>query len=265
MRSLRAPGYDCAIDFQALYKSAFIAAASGAPKRIGFQSSYAREGLAALFYTTRVNPQGAHKVDHNLTLTEAAGACKSVPRFPVVVRAEDEAICREQLERHGIGADAGFYVLNPGGGWRSKCWPPERYAELQALLARHTGWRGVVSYGPGEEALAGQVVKAAASSLFVALPLGLGPLAALLRRAKFVVSADTGPLHLGAAIGARVIGLFGPTDPARNGPYGTGIVIRNPRNCETSYKRGKDYASSMSSITADQVLAAARPYLSAAA
>jgi heptosyltransferase-1 len=71
---MRAAKYSCAIDFQALYKSAMIAFASGAPRRIGFQSSYAREGLAALFYTDRLNPRGPHKVDHNLTLVEEAGA-----------------------------------------------------------------------------------------------------------------------------------------------------------------------------------------------
>lgn len=265
IRTLRAARYDCAIDFQALYKSAFIAGASGAPRRIGFKSSYAREGLAALFYTSRVNPQGAHKVDHNLALAEFAGARKSAPRFPIAVHPQDEEICRRELEKRGVGAGEDFYVLNPAGGWRSKCWPAERYGQLHAALAKHTRWRGVVAYGPGEEGLAAETVNAAGASPPVAVPLALGPLAALLRCARFVVSADTGPLHLAAALGARVIGLFGPTDPARNGPYASGIVIRNPRNCETTYKRERDYAPSMLSITVDQVLAAAQRYLSLAA
>jgi heptosyltransferase I len=265
IRALRAARYDYAIDFQALYKSAFIAAVSGAPKRIGFKSSYAREGLAALLYTSRVNPQGAHKVDHNLTLAEFAGARKSIPRFPIAVHPRDEEVCCAELAKRGITTNEDFYVLNPAGGWRSKCWPAERYGQLHAALSKHIRWRGVVSYGPGEEALAAEVANAGGPRAPVAVPLDLGPLAALLRRAKFVVSADTGPLHLAAALGARVIGLFGPTDPARNGPYSSGIVIRNPRNCETTYKRERDYAQSMLSITVDQVLAAAQGYLSIAA
>ena len=77
---------------------------------------------------------------------------------------------------------------------------------------------------------------------------------ALLRRAKFVVSADTGPLHLASALGTPVVGLYGPTDPARNGPYGgTSVVIRNPSKSETTYRRGASYSSPMLSITVDQV------------
>src|SRR3984957_16531827 len=90
VRHLRAAKYTHAIDFQGLYKSALLAFASGAPRRIGFQRSYAREGFASLFYTDRLNPRGTHKLDHNLTLAERAGAQRLPPKFPIVVRADDE-------------------------------------------------------------------------------------------------------------------------------------------------------------------------------
>jgi heptosyltransferase I len=251
-RKLRAARYACAIDFQGLYKSALPAFASGAPRRIGFPSTYAREGFASLFYTDRVNPRGAHKVDHNLTLAAAAGARPSPPRFPLTLRPEDEKQVAQELARHNL---ENFYVLNPGGGWRSKCWPPERYGELHHRLAVQHNWRGVVTFGPGEEDLAEELISAAGDSAPVALPLSLGPLMALLRRAKFVVSADTGPLHLASALGAPVVGLFGPTDPARNGPYGgQNVVVRNPSKSETTYRRGASYSSPMLSITVDQVV-----------
>jgi heptosyltransferase I len=254
---LRAARYTCAVDFQGLYKSALPAFASGAPRRIGFSSTYAREGFASLLYTDRVNPRGAHKVDHNLTLAEAAGAVvrSTSPRFPLTPRPEDEKQVTQELARHNIGD---FYVLNPGGGWRSKCWPPERYGELHHRLAVQHGWRAIISFGPGEESLAQELVSAAGTPAPVAVPLGLGPLMALLHRAKFVVSADTGPLHLASALGSRVVGLYGPTDPARNGPHGgqnqtQSIVIRNPSKSETTYRRGASYSSPMLSITVDQV------------
>lgn len=253
IRKLRSAPYTCAIDFQGLYKSALPAFASGAPRRIGFPSTYAREGFASMFYTDKINPRGAHKVDHNLTLAEAAGAAArtSSPRFPLTLRPEDEKQVTQELARHNI---ADFYVLNPGGGWRSKCWPPERYGELHHRLAAQLGWRSVISFGPGEERLAQELVSAAGTLPPVVLPLGLGPLMALLRRAKFVVSADTGPLHLASALGTPVVGLYGPTDPARNGPYGgTSVVIRNPSKSETTYRRGASYSSPMLSITVDQV------------
>jgi ADP-heptose:LPS heptosyltransferase len=90
IRKLRAARYTCAIDFQGLYKSALLALASGAPRRIGFQSSYAREGLVAMLYTDRLNPLGPHKVDHNRTLVERAGAKLGPPRFPLAIRSEDD-------------------------------------------------------------------------------------------------------------------------------------------------------------------------------
>jgi heptosyltransferase-1 len=254
IRRLRDAHYSCAIDFQALYKSALISFASGAASRIGFQSSYAREGFAALLYTDRLNPRGAHKVEHNLTLVEHAGARPATPRFPLAIHAEDEERIAGELAAHGLNE---YFVLNPGGGWRSKCWPAERYGELHRKLVKHYGWRGVVTFGPGEEAMARTVIEAAGKAPPVALPLRLGPLLALLRRAEFVVSADTGPLHLASALGSPVVGLFGPTDPARNGPYAAGdIVVRNLRVSETTYGRGPSYSAAMLSITVEQVFEA---------
>ena len=216
---LRAAQYTCAIDFQALYKSALLAFSSGAPRRIGFQSSYAREALASLLYTDQLNPRGAHKVDHNLTLAEAAGARLTNPRFPLHIRDEDEDRVTQELARHNI---SDFYVLNPGGGWRSKCWPPERYGELHRKLAEQHGWRGVVSFGPGEENLAQEVVSTArALPAAAAIPLALGPLMALMRRAKFVVSADTGPLHLAAALGTPSSASSAPPIPPATAPTAT--------------------------------------------
>jgi heptosyltransferase I len=255
LKTVRAPRYTCVIDFQALYKSALLAFASGAPRRIGFASSYAREGPASIFYTERLNPRGPHKVDHNLTLALAAGAkSPQSARFPLMIDKEDEAAVSSELAKHGLGE---FFVLNPGGGWMAKCWPAERYGELNRKVAARFGWRGVVTFGPGEEALADEAIRAAGDPAPIALPLPLGPLMALLRRAKFIVSADTGPLHLASALGTPVVGLYGPTDPARNGPYSCAdVVVRNPHTSVTTYRRDASYSSSMLSITVDQALAA---------
>jgi len=255
IRTIRSANYTCAVDFQALYKSALLGYASGAAQRVGFQSSYAREGLAVVFYTDRLNPRGPHKVDHNLTLVEHVGAIKSIPRFPLTIHPEEEECIKGELDAHKLND---YFVLNPGGGWQSKCWPAERYGVLHRKLAERLGWRGVVSVGPGEKHLAERVIQASGDLPPVVISVGIGPLMPLLRDAKFVVSADTGPLHLASALGARVIGLYGPTDPSRNGPYSSqDITVRNPRECETTYRRGKDYASSMLSITVDQVFDAA--------
>jgi heptosyltransferase I len=255
LEKVRAGRYTCAVDFQALYKSALLAFASGAPRRIGFKSSYAREGFAAAFYTERLNPGGPHKVDHNLTLVEAAGAQKPASaRFPLAIEPEDDEVVARELSAKGIRE---YFVLNPGGGWLSKCWPAARYGELHSKLVARLGWRGVISFGPGEENLARHAIGAAGGLPPVSIPLALGPLMALLRRAKFVVSADTGPLHLASALGAPVIGLYGPTDPSRNGPYSRAdVAVRNPHASVTTYRREASYSPSMLSITVDQVFAA---------
>ncbi|HEY0702362.1 MAG TPA: glycosyltransferase family 9 protein [Candidatus Acidoferrales bacterium] len=263
VQQLRAAKYTCAIDFQGLYKSSLLAFASGAPRRIGFRRTYAREGFASWFYTDRLNPRGAHKVEHNLTLAEAAGARRLPPRFPIVVRPEDEALISAELARRNV---TDFFVLNPGGGWGSKCWPAERYGELHRKIFEQFGLRGVVSYGPGEDDLAQAVIAAAGNSAPVAVPLDLGPLMALLQRAQFVVSADTGPLHLAAALKAPVVGLFGPTDPARNGPYivdpsQKSIIVRNPRLSATTYQRGASYSPAMLAITVAEVAEAVQQIL----
>jgi ADP-heptose:LPS heptosyltransferase len=251
-RKLRAARYTCAVDFQGLYKSALLALASAAPRRIGFQRSYAREGLVAMLYTERLNPRGPHKVDHNRTLVERAGANMGPPRFPLAIRPEDDEFVTRELNNCSI---TDFYVLNPGGGWLSKCWPPERYGELHRKLAERHGWRAVVTVGPGEENLARDLIHAAGDSAPIAIPLALGPLMALLRRAKLMVSADTGPLHIASALGTPVVGLFGPTDPARNGPFSPNdISVRNPRHSITTYARGASYSPAMLSITVDQVV-----------
>ena len=254
VRTLRAARYTCAIDFQGLYKSAFLAYASGAPRRIGFSSAYAREGLASHFYTECLNPRGPHKVDHNLTLAAAAGAKKSPARFPLAIHPQDDELVLRELGARKLSR---FFVLNPGGGWRSKCWPPERYGELHRVLVARYGFRGVVTVGPEEEPLAQAAIAAAGDCAPSPMSLSLGPLLALLRRATFVVSADTGPLHLASALGTPTVGLFGPTDPARNGPYAkSDVAIRNPRFCETTYNRGASYSNSMLSITVEQAAAA---------
>jgi heptosyltransferase-1 len=112
-----------------------------------------------------------------------------------------------------------------------------------------------VSYGPGEEELAKAVIAAAGNPAPLAVAFGLGPLLALLARAKFMVSADTGPLHLASALGSRAIGLYGPTDPSRNGPFsGDDVVVRNPRFSQTNYQRSASYSPAMLSITVDQVV-----------
>jgi heptosyltransferase-1 len=171
---------------------------------------------------------------------------------------EPPALC-ELLERERL---TDYCVVSPGGGWRSKCWPPERYGALCAALWQRRSVRTVVNAGPGEEELARAVTVSAAPAKPVVFSPSLRELAALVGRARLVVAADTGPMHLAAALGTPVVALFGPTDPARNGPIPKGTVLRSPGS-QTTYKRGGDYSPSMLALTVEQVAAAVEQQWSA--
>jgi len=254
LRDLRRQNYSCAIDFQGLYKSALLARFSGAPRRIGFDRRFAREAGATGFYTERVVPAGRHVAEMNLSLAVAAGAPGTdVLTCPLRLPVEEPPALREMLQREGLSE---FCVMSPGGGWRSKCWPPERYGALCAELWQRWSIRAIVNAGPGEEELARAVIASAAPARPVIFSPTLRELAALVKKARVVVAADTGPLHLAAALGTPVVALFGPTDPARNGPIPKGTVLRSAGDPETTYRRGESYAPSMLALSVEQVAAA---------
>ncbi|HEV2306733.1 MAG TPA: glycosyltransferase family 9 protein [Candidatus Acidoferrales bacterium] len=254
VRELRATHYEVAVDFQSLYRSAILGWLSGAPRRVGFDSQYAREHGAALFYTQCVTPRRKHKVEHNLELVESLGARTSEVCFSLPANPQAEEEVKRILRAKGVGE---YFVLSPGGGWRSKCWPAERYGALHHALAERYGWRGVISFGPGEQDLAEIVRREAGSPEPLIEQFNLRQLAPLLRSAKFLVAADTGPLHVASALGTPVVGLYGPTDPARNGPYSPrDVVVRKAAPEETTYQRGKFPSRSMLAITVEDVLEA---------
>jgi heptosyltransferase-1 len=149
-------------------------------------------------------------------------------------------------------AKAPLAILTPGAGWPAKQWPAARYGELAVQLAKR-GLRSIINYGPGEEALAQQTV-AASNGLAVGLFSSLSELMALARRARLFVGGDTGPMHLAALLGVKTVALFGPTDPARNGPYWAGTrVLRDPASV-TSYSHRRTEDAGLKNLTVQCVL-----------
>jgi ADP-heptose:LPS heptosyltransferase len=265
MRQVRRNRYSRVIDFQGIYRSAFFGWISGAPRRIGRERNSARERGAARFYTDAIVPSGRHVAEMSMSLAVHAGAQPPAGmQFPIEVPADELMRLRKKLS----GEDAQSYiVLSPGGGWKSKCWPAERFGALCAQIWQRNKIRSVINLAPGEEQLGKEVV----ASSFPAQPLvycpALPELVALLSRALLVVGADTGPLHLAAALGTRVIALFGSTNASRNGPLPHGLVIQNysgqpPNYQRGDYVRGPSCSPEMLSITVDQVLTAVEQEIS---
>jgi ADP-heptose:LPS heptosyltransferase len=207
-----------AIDFQGLIKSGLIALASGAVRRIGFEKEDLREPLSRIFLNCQVATSHIrHVIDKNLALAAVAAGLDYIDcqyRFPISVSPADERFAKEAA----AGCDR-FAIINPGGGWPTKLWPPERYGQLADWLLREYHMVSLVTYGPGEEALASSVVESSKSGAARSIKSTLKQFVALARRAALFVGGDTGPLHLAAAAGTPVVGIYGPTRPERNGPF----------------------------------------------
>jgi heptosyltransferase-1 len=243
-RELRARRYAFAVDFQGLCKSA-LAASCARPDRIyGFHQSQAREPIAALFYSKRVRTRAAHAVDRNLELAAAAGASSILYTFPLPAgRAEGEL-------------PAGDFVLaSPFAGWAGKQWPLEYYSVLAQRLQQELGLPLVLN---GPPRAAGLLAQAAGAVAYVSTVPGL---IHATRRAIAVVGIDSGPLHLAAALDKPGVAVFGPTDPARNGPYGKSFTVLRAPGAVTTYKRKQEIDPSMRDISPDAVLKALKDRL----
>jgi heptosyltransferase-1 len=221
VRELRRTHYDVTIDLQGLIKSAAIARASGADKVIGFSRKYLREPLARLFYTSVHDPGGEgiyarsetrHVVEINLGVLGLLGIAAGTPEFPIEQAAS--AVARELAERTG-----GYALLNPGAAWPNKRWPPERLAALAVALRDRHHLMSVALWGPGERELAEAVVAQARGAAVMSPETSIADVVALARGAAVMISGDTGPTHIGAAVGTPIVGIYGPTRPERNGPW----------------------------------------------
>jgi len=222
LRRIHGAGFDAALDLQGLIKSGVLTAATGAPVRIGFTSARCREALNCLFTNRRVAPapEHAHVVDQYLALLAPLGIRPGPAEFHIPPRPEAERRMAEFLAERGVKEHDLLVALNPGAGRADKRWPVAHLSALARRLAAECSARILLVWGPGEMPLACAISDALPARAILAPPTDLDELAALLRRATLLVAADTGPLHLAAALGTPCLGLYGPTRAERNGPYG---------------------------------------------
>jgi heptosyltransferase I len=222
---IRAARYDAAIDLQGLIKSAVVARLSGARRIIGHTARHLREPLARWLYTDVHDPGGGggiystdetrHVVQLNLSLLEPLGVTPSPPEYPLAL--VESAAARAEEQR-----TAGRYaLLNPGAAWPNKRWPPERLGAVAAALRDRHGLLSAVLWGPGERPLAEAVAAHSHGAAAVTAPTTVADVVALARGASILVSGDTGPMHIAAAVGTPLVGIYGPTMPERNGPWRT--------------------------------------------
>jgi lipopolysaccharide heptosyltransferase I len=232
-RRLRARQYDAALDFQGLVKSAALSRLSGATRVMGFDRASLREPAAALLYRECVpGGSGGHVIQKNLRLAAAVGAHTTTTEFPLRP-IESAALAAVQAKD-----PSPFALLNPGAAWPNKRWPADRFGRLAAWLRDQHGLRSVALWVPGEEDLARAIVSASSGAATEAPRTQLTDLVALSRAAKLLVSGDTGPTHIAAAVGTPVVALFGPTDPLRNGPWSPDDrTLSRYTTCDCHYER----------------------------
>jgi heptosyltransferase-1 len=252
---LRAPKYEVAIDLQGALRSALLARWSGASAVYGFRQP--RESVASMFYTHQVIAAGSHIVEQNLSLIEAvAQRPLELPAIKFPCDETEEKKLADRWQREGFD---NFVLLNPGAGWRSKQWPPERYGDVALRLAQ-LGFRSLINFGPGEEDLARQV-ESASGGAAQSISCSITELISLTRRARLFIGGDTGPMHLAAALDVPVVAIFGPTDPKRNGPFATrSIILRSPASPTTRSRRSQPDPGLLE-ITTDRVFGAAQQLL----
>jgi lipopolysaccharide heptosyltransferase I len=249
---VRSARYEVAVDLQGAIRSALLARWSGAGAVYG--AAEPRESPASMWYTRTAVARGSHVIEQNVSVAEAVAQQKM--KIPLVEFPRDpaaEARIDALLSEQGI---IDFAILNPGAGWGAKRWPAERYGQVAGKLASE-GVRSIVNYGPGEESLAKEA-EAASAGAARGMKCSITELIALTRRARLFVGGDTGPMHLAAALRVAVVAIFGPTDPARNGPYGTRSVVLRSSASSTSHARRSQPDEGLLEIGVDAVGAAIR-------
>jgi lipopolysaccharide heptosyltransferase I len=243
LKDLQRREFTLAIDLQGLFRSGLFAMATGAPDRVGFRA--ARE-LAPLFYTKRVSvPRpDMHAVDRYLAVAEHLGLAMPKAADHLPVAAEARASARARLAEAGLAPGEPFVVVCGHARWETKQWPPERFARVLNQVRAEAGARAVLIGGAAAVPI-GQTIGAAMAErpLDLTDKTTLKELIAVIAEARAMVTNDSGPMHVAAAVGTPVVAIFGPTNPGRTGPYGPGHrVIAGRAACAPCYRRRCRYA-----------------------
>jgi heptosyltransferase-1 len=250
-RELSAEHYDVCVDLQGAVRSAVLGKWAHPQRLIG--EAKPREWAAQYLFDERVETHGVHVIEQSVEVANAVAP----EQLPLMQPCLPVSECAERNWDAYLAAFKGrpFVILNPGAGWGAKRWPTERYGEVAGVLAAK-GYGVVINAGPGEETLAREV-NAASGDVAIVLTPSLDELISLTRRTSLVIAGDTGPLHLASALGKPVVGIYGPTDPARNGPFGSPFrVLRHPES-RRDHTRHAEPEAGLLTITPEDVLNAA--------
>jgi heptosyltransferase-1 len=258
---LRAEKYDIAVDLQGTIRSSITGRLAGAAVFAG--PAHPRETPAGFFYTQKIETQQPHVVEQACEILGAATGLQLSPAEPVLAREiAAEAWCDGIFAELPMSSRSRVVVLSVGGGWGAKRWPPELFGAVAAALHAH-GCAVLVTAAKPEDELAQRVVQASAGKAW-SVVCDLPQLTSLLRRAALCIAGDTGPLHLAAALGIPVVGIYGPTDPARNGPFTQKKRVLRSQLSATDHSRHTAPEAGLLSISVEDVIHSALELLQTA-
>ena len=220
LRYIRSQEFDVALDFQGLFKSAILARFTGAGRRIGMARSDRKEKWSSVLLNefSRATAGKTHIIEKNLALLESIGIPSENRPLHFHIHPDEEAELYVEQELKKLEVDQ-FVLINPGGGWITKLWDEDKFAQLIDLIYNDLHIPSLVLWGPGERHIADRIARKCITPAMISFSTNLSELISLTRRSRLLVSGDSGPLHLASALGLPVVGLYGPTDPLRNGPW----------------------------------------------
>lgn len=233
---IRKKKFDIAIDLQGLLRSGLISFLSGSPRRIGFNN--ARE-FSPLFYTDKISlpDKKIHSVERYIYAAKSLGANDTERDFTINIPNEDIDYVEDFLEEKGMNDSKKIVIVNPWARWKTKCWPIDNYLSLIERLKGEGFLPILIGSNEFEETIEG-LIKESSDPPITFVDERLKRLTALIKRSSLIVTNDSGPMHIAAAVNTPVVALFGPTNPLLTGPYGDGhIVIKKNMECAPCLER----------------------------
>ena len=260
LRDLRDTYYDIIIDFQALLKSGVMVWLARGRRKIGFDRGMQHQEHSYLLLNERVPPvdMEVHALTRGLILLEAIGIHTREATYDVPIADDDRRAVERLLAGGNIDGTRPIVAINPVALWETKLWFNDRFAQLADRLVGERGMDIVFTGAPADRGVIGDIrSRMTGPSTDLSGATTLTMLAELYRRSTLLVTTDTGPMHLAAAVGTRVVALFGPTAPWRTGPFGQGHrVVRTAPDCSPCFRRTCDEhrCRCMRDITVEMVL-----------
>jgi 3-deoxy-D-manno-octulosonic-acid transferase/heptosyltransferase-1 len=259
-KNLRFSSYDIVIDLQGLFRSGFLTALSRGKRKIGM--SGAREGASFFLkeppFAVDFNQ---HAIDRYLKIAGQLGCNTGDRKGEIPVFEQDKKLADEIFA--SFSEDRPIIAVNPMAKWKTKLWEPDKFSILAEKLQKEIDCRiiftGSMQDRPVIEEIIKQTGRRQDEIINLAGRTDLKELAYLYSGCSVLICTDTGPMHIAAAMGCRVVALFGPTAPLRTGPYGNGhIIIRSGIDCSPCFKKECRNIKCMEDITVNEVFDAAR-------